>query len=164
MNSTQRKFLVERIQQKVKDKIEELKKERILFPSASNFIFKSILNGELKLQSDEVTLDALRKKALNSKAGENWLSNDRIGYDMERTIKMDLSDLIVLPEDYREEVERIKTFNNDIEEKIKLLKLQLDTIEVRVQLASDKTLQNLINEVDDMGNLSLMDTKLKMLM
>jgi len=34
---------------------------------------------------------------------------------------------------------------------------------MRVQLASDKTLQKLINEVDDMGDLSLMDTKLKML-
>lgn len=33
----------------------------------------------------------------------------------------------------------------------------------RIQLASDKTLEKMISEVDDMGDVSLMDTKLKSL-
>ena len=60
-------------------------------------------------------------------------------------------------------MERVKKHNESIVTEIDLLKVQLDTIEVRVQLASDKTLQNLVNEVDDMGSLSLIDTKLKLL-
>ncbi len=163
MNTAQRKFLIERIQQKVRDKIAELNKGLLQYPSASNFIFKAVLNGKLELQPTEVILDAIKKKALNAKEGENWLSEMRMGYEKEREIKLLINQLIIVPDDYSVEVERVKQHNESIVAEINLLKIQLDTIEVRVQLASDKTLQNLINEVDDMGNLSLMDTKLKLL-
>lgn len=163
MNTAQRKFLIERIQQKAKDKIEVLRKSLLDYPSASNFIFKAVLNDKLELQPKEVILDAIKTKALSAKEGENWLSELRMGYGKEREIKLFLEQLIVLPDDYKEEMERVKNHNKSIHAEIDLLKIQLDTIEVRVQLASDKTLQNLVNEVDDMGSLSLIDTKLKLL-
>jgi len=163
MNTVQRKFLIERIQQRVKDKIEILKKGLQQYPSASNYIFKAVLNGKLELQPNEVILDAIKTKALNAKEGENWLSEMRMGYEKEREIKLLINELIIIPDDYRQEMERVKKYNENIVAEIDLLRIQLDTIEVRVQLASDKVLQNLINEVDDMGNLSLMDTKLKLL-
>jgi len=163
MNTVQRKFLIERIQQRVKDKIEILKKGLQQYPSASNYIFKAVLNGKLELQPNEVILDAIKTKALNAKEGENWLSEMRMGYEKEREIKLLINQLIIIPDDYRQETERVKKYNENIVAEIDLLRIQLDTIEVRVQLASDKVLQNLINEVDDMGNLSLMDTKLKLL-
>ena len=163
MNTAQRKFLIERIQQKVKNKIEELKKTLLERPSASNYIFKAVLNGELELQPKEVTLEAIKRKALKAKEGQNWLSEESMGWNKEREIKLLLEYLVVLPNDYKEELERVNAHNKSINEEINQLKLQLDTIEVRVQLASDKTLQNLVNEVDDMGSLSLIDTKLKLL-
>jgi hypothetical protein len=163
MNTAQRKFLIERIQQKVKDKIEELKKTLLEHPSASNYIFKAVLNNKLELQPKEVILDAIKGKALKAKEGYNWLSDESMGWNKEREIRLLLEKLIVLPDDYKEELEKVRTHNKIINEEISQLKLQLDTIEVRVQLASDKTLQNLVNEVDDMGSLSLIDTKLKLL-
>jgi hypothetical protein len=163
MNTAQRKFLIERIQQKTKDKIELLKKSLQQYPSASNYIFKAVLNEKLELQPKEVILDAIKKKALNAKEGENWLSEMRMGYEKEREIKLLIEQLIVLPDDYKDEMERVKTHNKTIQSEIDLLKVQLETIEVRIQLASDKALQNLVNEVDDMGSLSLIDTKLKLL-
>jgi hypothetical protein len=163
MNTAQRKFLIERIQKKVKDKIEILKKEKLQYPSASNYIFKAIMNNELKLQSEECILNAIKEKALKAKEGENWMSEDRIGFEKESTIKLMFRGLIVVPEDYKTEYDRVSDFNKSIQNQIAELNIQLDTIEVRVQLASDKTLQKLINEVDDMGDLSLVDTKLKLL-
>lgn len=163
MNTTQRKFLVERIQQKVKEKIESLQNKKEKYPSASNYIFKAILNNTLQIQPDEVILSALKEKAMRAKEGANWLSEARMGYEKERTIQLLIEQLIVLPEDYNKELQRVKECNRLIEEQIETLKIQLDAIEVRVQLASDKTLSNLINEVDDMGSLSLIDTKLKLL-
>lgn len=161
MNTAQRKFLIERIQGKVKEKIELLEKTRLEYPSTSNYIFKAILNNNIKLQDSKVILEALKNKAINAKEGSNWLSGDRMGYDKETTIKIPIESLIIIPKDYEEELERVKQVNHKIREQVNLLKIQLDTIEMRVQLASDKTLQKLINEVDDMGDLSLMDTKLK---
>ena len=163
MNTAQRKFLIERIQQKVKDKIEQLKSSLKEYPSASNYIFKSIMNDQLELQPKEVILNALKQKALKSKEGENWLSNERMGFNKERTIRMLIEELIVIPEDYKKELELVRSYNKGIRDEIDLLKVQLDTIEVRIQLASAKTLEKLVNEVDDMGSISLIDTKLKLL-
>ena len=163
MNQVQRKFIIERIHLKVKGKIELLQASKLDYPSASNYIFKAILNNELELQSSEVILDALKQKALDAKEGSNWLSGERMGYNKENSVLLLIKQLLVYPKDYSDELERVKSFNRKIEEEINTLKIQLDSIEVRVQLASDKTLQNLINEVDDMGNLTLIDTKIKLI-
>jgi hypothetical protein len=163
MNQTQRKFLIERIQTKTKDKINALKRKELDFPSASNYIFQAILNGTLELVDKRITLDALTKKAKNAKEGSNWLSDERMGFNKERTVQLALQDLIVLPKEYDDRKKEVMSFNSTIFEEVKALKMHLDTVEVRVQLASDKVLQGLINEVDDMGDLSLVDTKLKLL-
>lgn len=163
MNTAQRKFLIERIQYKVREKIKELKEEMVEYPSASNYIFKAIMEGKLELQPHEVIIKALKQMALDAKEGKNWLSDKSMGWEKERTVCLEIDELIIVPSDYDEERKRVKAHNDKIEAEIDLLKTQLDTIEVRVQLASDKTLQNLINQVDDMGDLSLVDTKLKLL-
>jgi len=163
MNTAQRKFLIERIQQKTKQKIEELKKSRMEFPSIDNYIFKAIMTDNLELQPAEVILSALKSKAKRAKAGENWLSDDRMGVYKSTTIRIDVSDLLKLPKDYDDELIRVKEYNSKINEEIASLQMQLETIEVRIQLASDKTLHAIINEVDDMGSISLIDTKLKLL-
>lgn len=163
MNATQRKFLVEKIQEKVKEKIKELEKQFLTYPSASNYIFKAALNDALSLQPSEKILDSIKQKALKAKAGKNWLSEESMGYGAETTIKLLIEELVVLPDDYKKEKEKVEQHNDALRKEIDQLKIQLNTIEVRIQLASDKNLQKLINEVDDMGDLSLMDTKLKLL-
>ena len=162
MNAQQRKYLIEKIQTETNQKIKSLGESKLEYPSASNYIFKAIMNDKLELQSKEIILNAIKQKALNGKEGHNWLSEDRMGWEKERTIKLNIPDIIVVPQDYKDEFERVKKHNEDIDEKINLLKIKLNTIEMRVQLASDKTLQNLINQVDDMGDLSLVDNQLKL--
>lgn len=162
MNQAQRKYLIDKISEKTKSKIKELSDQKISLPSASNWIFKAILSDNLQIQSQDHILNALKTKALASKEGENWLSSER-GWDRERVVKLKLQDLIVLPEDFYLAMEDAQKHNTKINEEIKILQSQLDTIELRIQLASDKTLQKMINEVDDMGELSLIDTKLKLL-
>ena len=163
MNAQQRKYLIERIQAKTRERIKILEEGKEKYPSAPNFLFKAVLNGTLQLQPSEVTLEALRQRALNAKEGYNWLSDQSHGWEKESTVKIKIQDLIAIPEDYKNEMARVQEHNAKIEQEIKQLRLQLDTIEMRVQLASDKTLQRLINEVDDMGELSLIDTKIKLL-
>lgn len=163
MNATQRKFLVEKIQKKVKDKIEELRRDKFDYPSASNYIFKAILNDTLELQDNATILKALKDKAIKSKEGANWLSNEYMGANKETTIQLLIDELVVVPEDFDKERKRVHDHNKGIDSEIQSLYAQLDTIEVRIQLASDKVLQKLINEVDDMGDISLIDTKIKFL-
>lgn len=162
MNQAQRKYLIDKITERTKAKIKELNNSKIDYPNASNWIFKAILSDNLQIQSQEHILNALKTKALASKEGENWLSSER-GWASEKYVKLNLKDLIVLPEDFYSAMEDASKHNAKINEEINLLQSQLDAIELRIQLASDKTLQKMINEVDDMGELSLIDTKLKLL-
>lgn len=59
----------------------------------------------------------------------------------------------------KEREEERSKINKQIEE----LNIQLQTLEVRIMLASDKHLQKLINEVDDMGDIKLIDSKIKLI-
>lgn len=163
MNAQQRKYLIERITEKTKARIKMLEETKERYPSAPNYLFKAILNGTLKLKPQEHTLEALKNRALKAKEGYNWLSDQSQGWERESVVKLKISDIIEIPDDYAAEVERVSNHNSSIEKEISELRLQLDTIEMRVQLASDKVLQRLINEVDDMGELSLIDTKIKLL-
>lgn len=163
MNQTQRKFLIERIQNKTKEKIKVLETTKLPLPNKSNYLFKEVLQGTLKLKTQDEIQEALKQKALSAVEGENWLSNERMGYYKERTVTLSIESLIVLPETLLEKIREVNLHNQKVEETIESLKIQLESIEVRIQLASDKTLRSLINEVDDMGDLKLIDTAVKKL-
>lgn len=164
MNAQQRKFLIEKINKETKQKIEELKSKKISYPNANNYLFKSILSDTLKLKSEEHILSVLKARAMDSKDGKDWLTNDNSGWGSRvDVVKIGIVDLIELPEDFRNKIEEVRLHNDEIQKEIDLLQVQLNSIEMRVQLASDKVLQKLINEVDDMGQLSLVNTTLKSL-
>lgn len=163
MNAKQRQFLVDKLQANIKAQVEGLKSERLAYPSIDNYLFRAVLNDTLAIQPAEVILSALKKKAMAAKAGENWLSDQRMGVYKHTTVRLDIRDLVVLPEDYKAELERVKKTNEEINGKIAELMAYLNTIETRIQLASDAVLQRVINEVDDMGDVRLIDTTIKML-
>lgn len=164
MNSTQRKFLIDKIQEETKKKIEELKKQKLEFPSASNYVFKAILDGTLELQPQEHILEVLKQRALKSTEGRNWLSDESMSWNSKRAINFQAySDILIMPNNYQVELDRVRAFNKDIDTQIDALQTALNGIEMRIQLASDSTLKNLINEVDDMGDIKLIDTTVKLL-
>ena len=164
MNSTQRKFLIEKIQEETKKKIQELTKSKLEYPNASHYVFKAILDGSLKIQAEEHILSVLKDRALKSVEGRNWLSEDTMGFEKLRAIKFHrYEDVLIMPEDYKERMKEVSDFNKAVEAKIDELKVYLNTIEVRIQLSSDNALKSLMNDVDDMGDIKLIDTKVKLL-
>jgi rRNA maturation endonuclease Nob1 len=58
---------------------------------------------------------------------------------------------------------RISKVIDKVNQEIAALKLQLETLEIRIMIASDKVLQSIVNEVDDMGDIRLIDTKIKLI-
>ena len=93
--------------------------------------------------------------------GASFFSSSR--YGSREKLEFDADDLFEIPEEYKIALSKYNTTADEINGKIDTLKTQMETLETRIQLASDKILQTMINEVDDMGDLSLMDTKLKLL-
>ena len=116
--------------------------------------------------TDEIK-ELIRQKALNSKQGDSsWLSKIKgcysaFGNSKDLVFKAD--DFFIIPSEYKilndkyiEETQKIKL-------QISELLIEKDTLVTRIQLASDKILDKMINEVDDMGDISLIHTKLKYL-
>lgn len=163
MNQAQRTFLINKIKEQVKLKIESLRNSKPEAPNLSNYLFHAVMTNTLKLQSEEHIMDVVKKKALNAKSGENWLSNKGMGWGKENSISIKPSDLFIIPDAFTELDNKYREECSKINEEICILSLQADGLITRIQLASDKTLQRMINEVDDMGDISLIETKLKLI-
>ena len=166
MNSQQRKFLVDRITTKTKERIESLRSSKPEGVSLNMFMFHKVLSNDFEIRSNEELKKIILKKALESamkkEYREDWLGNN-LGAATKNNVAFKLNEFFVIPKEYLDILEDKRKEIQSIDQKIADLKLQLETTEVRIMLASDKTLQNMINEVDDMGDLSLIDTKIKLL-
>jgi hypothetical protein len=167
MNSTQRKYLCDKITEKVKAKIKDLESQRVATPSLSSYMLHEVLSDRFKIKSNEELREIILNKAkegVTSDRPDRFLADsDRWGSNTDNRVVLKIEDFFVLPENYQEVLNVARQTNIDIQIKINQLKIQAETLETRIMLASDKTLEKMINEVDDMGEISLIDTKLKLI-
>lgn len=163
MNQQQRKYLLDKIKKTYEDKVRSLKKQEEEYPSLSNYLFSAVMQDTLKLKSSKDILGAIKEMALNAKEGQSWLNGERMGFDKYTRIKLNIEDLFVIPKEYTDACEKYEKANQRVKEELQMMKSQYEMLELRINLSSDNVLQSMINEVDDMGNLSLIDTKIKAL-
>lgn len=163
MNQSQRSFLIKKIQENVDNRIRLMRASKPEHPDMANYIFHAVMSNTLKIQSQEHILEAIKKKALKAKPGHNWLGDNRSWGDLEHVVKLSFSDVFILPDDYNDLLKNYHDKVAKIDEEITDLRIASESLITRIQLASDKTLQTMINEIDDMGNISLMDTKLRLI-
>lgn len=167
MNSTQRKYLVDKITQKVMDKIKELESQMVEIPSIASYMMHEIMSDRFKIKSNEdlrnLIIDKAQKGLSSSRpmdflgSGNSWTGNDK------NKIILTFEEFFILPSEYQSALDNAKLKNDNIRSKIIELKTQAEGLETRIMLASDKTLQKMVNEIDDMGDISLIDTKIKLL-
>lgn len=167
MNSQQRKYLIDKINEKKKIKIQELESQIKKRPSLIAYMLHEVLSDRIKVRENSELLEIVKKKALQALSDDkanNWLSNsDRWGSQKEDKVSFDLNEFFVIPENYKSIISEVDKHNLEIRNQIYQLSIQCESLETRIMLASDKTLQKMINEVDDMGDISLIDTKIKLL-
>lgn len=162
MNQVQRNFLIKKIDETVRITVKSLEESIPESPSLSNYLLHAVMSNNFDIISKEQTKELIRQKALKSKDRDDWLGNSW-GSASKKDIHFNTSEFFIVPEDYKKLRDEYQEAKNKIEHQIREVLLQADTLKTRIQLASDKTLQTMINEVDDMGNISLMDSKLKLL-
>jgi len=164
MNQAQRNYLIEKIKSTSKITIEHLRSSKKESLNLSSYIYHLIMTDKLQIKSEKDILEVIKQKALKAKEGQNWLSGQRDSWSSSNVdVAFRLKEVFIIPEDFQQKIDEIHKTNSEIDEKIRLVALQEEALCLRIQLASDKTLQTMINEIDDMGDISLMDTKLKLL-
>lgn len=162
MNQTQRKFLINKIEENVKNQIKALDDAIPEPPSLGIYLLHAVMSGNFEIKSNEQIKEMILQKALNTKERDDWMGNSW-GRASKDEIFFKIKEFFVVPEEYTKRWEEYRERRKKLEDEINHLRVQSDSLITRIQLASDKTLQTMINEVDDMGNISLMDTKLRTL-
>ena len=72
----------------------------------------------LELRTQKHILSAIKNKALSATEGSNWLSGERLGWEKERTIKLNIEDIIVIPEALEIKINEVRLFNKELDDKI----------------------------------------------
>lgn len=161
MNQSQRNFLIKKIEDTVKAKIDSLESSKRKAPSINNYLLHAVMSGNFEIKSTEEIKAVLLQKALQASGNEDWLGN-HWGMANKSLVAFKADEIFVLPSEFKKLQDDTIEYNKKIYSEIHQLKVQSDSLITRIQLASDKTLQKMINEVDDMGDISLFDTKLKL--
>ena len=158
MNQQQRKFLITKIQESVKMKIRAIRDAVPEEPKIREFIKRDILNGSFEIiPNDQI------KKMISRMTDPNLKIKGRSFSDYSDEIAFELKKLFIEPKDFKKIYSEYSMALKKADDEINKLNLQTESLIIRIQLASDKTLQQMISDVDDMGNISLMDTSLKQL-
>ncbi len=71
------------------------------------------------------------------------------------------AEIFIIPAAYDKLKKDCEKRRSDIYKQIADMEMQAESLITRITLASDKTLQRMIDEVDDMGDISLMDTTIR---
>ena len=162
MNQTQRQFLIKKIQDTVNARVKILEDCKPQAPSLSNYVLHAVMSENFEIIDNDKIKELIRAMALSAKEKDDWMGNSW-GTTRKDKIIFNVKDFFILPPEYDNLFKEYREKTNSLNEEIHTLKVQSDTLITRIQLASDKILQTMINEVDDMGNISLMDTKIKLL-
>lgn len=168
MNNTQRKYLTDTISAKIQGRIKEIETGKMEVPNLSAYVLHLILSNNFEIKNTESIREILMQKALkgasSQRPAEFLSSGDRWGGSGGfNKVAFTIEELFILPESYQKLINEAHEHNFSIQEQTNKLRMQMEGLITRITLASDSTLQKMINEVDDMGDISLIDMKIKLL-
>lgn len=162
MNRHQREYLTKRLQEQFSAQVQEHMKKCPKEPDLNNHLIVAFSSGNTKFADIEVFKERMRQMVLNMADGDKlieyssraWRSSDKA------FLKIPPEYLIELPASY---VEAMKKYEADLQEyntELERLSALQNTLEMKIMLADDKALSNLISEAGNLIDLSLVNSQL----
>lgn len=163
MNQAQRNFLTDKIEETTKVQVKILRDSLPEKPNLSNYLLHRIMSNDFAIKSTEELKKQLIDRAIDTKDGKDWNNVTRSHWSEQKNISFKFKDFFVIPDEFKAKIESYEKECEEINKEIYAIQSKSDTLIIRIKLASNSTLESMIKEVDDMGNIQLMDTKLKAL-
>lgn len=170
MNQDQRKYLLEQVDKTFRKQAEKLEGTKPLRPSLNNYLVAAFLDGSVKFQSIEKLKAKMREAVLKFGANDRLVLNeddDECRYrrrhsheNQHNYVQLSAFELFVIPAAYEEALKEYEEKRKAYEKSIEALEAQRDTIKMKIQIGSDKVLSRLIEQVDNMADLSIMNSQL----
>lgn len=148
------------------EKVKELRAKRRAEPSLNNHLVASFLDGSAAFNDIEKLKEKIHQRVLKMSSGEVLIKTQNMtrgimgGRKEENTIQLRAEDLFIIPESYTKELDEVLEHNAKIDEEIQYLGDMLNTIIMKIQIGSDKHLAPLIEDVENIGDLRLVNSQL----
>jgi len=160
MNQNQRKFLLEAIEKQHKKESGQLRDRRPKAPSLNNYLIASIMDGSFNMKSEDDVRKAMAQRVRDLGKDDCFVKSGvtrRVFHDD------DECDSVVVPVDvlfeyppayavelakYEEELEKWKA-------EAEALDVAINAMRIKVQIGSDKALEVLIEQADQLCSMSL---------
>lgn len=160
MNQQQRDYLIRKIDKTFTDQTEALEESVPEEPLLNNYIIGAFLDNSIKILDSKVIKANLKKVVLA--LGKDEFVEDAYR-DEKAFIKITPSDIMEMPAVYAEEHGKWEVIKKGIDEKIKALHSQKESLILRIQIGSNAVLDKLITQVDSLGDLNLFSDKLNLI-
>jgi hypothetical protein len=154
MNQTQRKFLVDKIKEKIEAQRRafESSKRDINPPDQRTYLSAQLMTGTAKMKPEAEIIEIVRKDFAAGRHGA-FMRNNQIALDIEQ--------MFVLPEKYYDDLREYLEKKAKSEKEYRDFLIQEESIINRIMLASDSVLQGIINGIDNLGDMDLLDSTLR---
>lgn len=168
MNQQQRTYLINQVEKRYSKMRDELEDQFQDVPSMEKFVVRALVRGELQLQPTERLMEILEAR-VDDKNFSKLLESDSYSYRYSKIrenkdeIHFKAMEFFVLPEDFIKANEEVLEHNRNIQHQVDTLNAQEKQLVLRLNLASPKVLDNMIGEVDGMGELSLFENAMALL-
>lgn len=161
MNQKQRDFLTSHIEKQARRELEAINKEEPKPPSLNNYLVAAALRRELCIRSVREIQDAIEQKVLSLGPNDALIQEgDRWGDGEKKYLLLQVSDILILPQEYTEAKQAYDAaFAAWQERKERVSELQ-ETLLLKISLGSDRALETLIAQADNLASLSLVQQRL----
>ena len=155
MNQTQRKFLVDKIKEKIEAQRRafESSKRDINPPDQRTYLSAQLMTGTAKMRSQEEIIEIVRK---------DFATGQRGAFSRNHQITLDIEQMFILPAKYYEDLREYREKKENAEKEYRDFLIQEESIINRIMLASDSVLQGIINGIDNLGDMDLLDSTLRL--
>jgi len=164
MNQKQRDFLIDQVRKNHRKEEETLNKQRPEEPSLNNYITAAILDGTFKLRPTETIRKTIKERVLKLGKKGSLLGSGRSSWkdddEDDDVIELKAKDFFELPPGYTEAYDEYTRRRAEFDKKADDLDAMRDTLTLKIQIGSDKVLDQLIEQADNLADLSLMQTSL----
>lgn len=161
MNDTQRKYLIERVNQAAKTEIDQIEEKDLTEPSLNNYLVAAALDGSLQLQDNEGLRNKIRERIIKLGPRDRFVHEEDYGRRRDiPTVTLEAADIFVFPQAYIDAREEYRKRRKEKEKKVQEITARRDTIIMKIQIGSSKALDKLVEEADNLVDLSLVNTNL----
>ena len=163
MNQKQREFLVNHMTKIHKNKVSTLKSKLMNPPSLNNHLISAFLDGSIQLNDIDKLKEKTRQRVLKMSSNDVLIKESRDNWQkstVTNRIEISAEDLFIMPESFNDELAKVRAHNQKIKEEIDSLEGILNTIIMKIQIGTDKHLAPLIEDVENIGDLRLVNQQL----